>query len=205
MKVYKNRMDFIKKYITPDKEVLNVGCVGNASNEFLQEEIQKITRKVVGVDIDKPGLEKLKGRGYNVFYGDVQDINFNLEKKFDVIVAGEIIEHVENAGIFLENMKKHLKNDKILIITTPNSREVTYQFNRVLGRIKSEEGIIDKTHVSVYSKQTLMQLLGRYNLELIEHAYLDMYLRSKKKFIIKLITKRFPDFSEGLLVASKVI
>lgn len=108
MKVYKKRMDFIRKYVV-NKDVLNVGCVGNASNEFLQEEISKIAKKVVGVDIDRFGLEKLKNLGYEVFYGDVQDINFNLGKKFDVIVAGEIIEHLENAGLFFREYEKTFK------------------------------------------------------------------------------------------------
>lgn len=83
--------------------------------------------------------------------------------------------------------------------------EITYHLNRVLGRIKDEGEVVDKTHVCIYSKQTIIQLLKRY-FELLEFAYLDMYLKSKKKLyilILKLIQKIFPDFSEGLLIASK--
>lgn len=202
MKVYTTRMEFIKKYVI-NKEVLNVGCVGTASYEFLQKEISKIAKNVIGVDIDKKGLEKLKKMGYNVIYGDVQNPSFNLRKKFDVIVAGEIIEHLENAGIFLENMRKHLKNDKLLLLTTPNAREISYHLKRIFGRIKDEKEFMDKTHVCMYSKQTITQLLERYNFKIIEFAYLDMYVKNKKRILIKLIQKKFPDFSEGLLIASQ--
>ena len=38
-----------------------------------------------------------------LFGGDVTTVN--LGKKFDVIVAGELIGHLPNQGLFLENMK----------------------------------------------------------------------------------------------------
>jgi len=201
-KVYRNRMEFIKKYIK-NKVVLNVGCVGTASNEFLQNEISKYAKEVVGIDIDKYGLKKLKNDGYNVIYGDVQDISLNLERQFEVIVAGEIIEHLENQGIFLNNMKRHLVKNGVLIITTPNAREITYIINRLLLRIRDESEIIDSTHLLIHSKQTLIQLLSKYKFDILEIAFLNMYLKSKKKFIINLIGRMFPDFYEGILISAR--
>ncbi len=44
----------------------------------------------------------------------------DLDQKFDVIVAGEVIEHLVNPGRLLTNMRRHLKEDGVLIVTTPN-------------------------------------------------------------------------------------
>jgi len=50
---------------------------------------------------------------------------FSFEKQFDVIIAGDILEHVDNQGLFLDNVHKHLKSDGVFILTTPNAKWLT--------------------------------------------------------------------------------
>jgi 2-polyprenyl-3-methyl-5-hydroxy-6-metoxy-1,4-benzoquinol methylase len=57
-----------------------------------------VSKKVVGVDIQKEDVERLRKLGYEVVWGDVTTIN--LGKKFDVIVAGELIEHLPDRVCF---------------------------------------------------------------------------------------------------------
>jgi 2-polyprenyl-3-methyl-5-hydroxy-6-metoxy-1,4-benzoquinol methylase len=51
-----------------------------------------------------------------------KDLNqdFIFEKKYDLILAVEIIEHLENPFHFIANLKRNLKSDGVIIITTPN-------------------------------------------------------------------------------------
>jgi len=46
--------------------------------------------------------------------------NVAIEQKFDIIVCGELIEHIENPGLMLDGIKRFMNDDRILIITTPN-------------------------------------------------------------------------------------
>ena len=46
------------------------------------------------------GSKKVRERGYRVIWGDVTKIR--LGRKFEVIVAGEILEHLPNQGLFGE-------------------------------------------------------------------------------------------------------
>lgn len=72
----------------------------------------------LGVDIDAEGIEILNRQGFNTRHENV--ISMRLERTFDTIVAGELIEHLPNPGTFLENMSRHLNPGGTLLITTPN-------------------------------------------------------------------------------------
>jgi hypothetical protein len=47
-----------------------------------------------------------------------------LSVTFDVIVAGDIIEHLNNIGNFLHCLKRHMTPETDLILTTPNPFDV---------------------------------------------------------------------------------
>lgn len=55
-------------------------------------------KKSVGLEIDEESVKKLKSEGYSVLQGDAQ--NFDINQKFDVLVAGELIEHLDNQAYF---------------------------------------------------------------------------------------------------------
>ena len=65
---------------------------------LLFRQIAAINPDVTGIDIDSVGIEHLLNRHYNVICDNVETMS--LGRTFDVIVAGEIIEHLENPGLF---------------------------------------------------------------------------------------------------------
>ena len=124
-----HRLDVISDLVK-NKEVLDLGVVdarvarGNAEERFdrsgkiLFFQLAEINPDIVGLDFDEEGVEALKNRGYNAVCGDVHVVDLN--KKFDTIIAGEIIEHLDNPGQFLCNMFRHLKPGGRLVVSTPN-------------------------------------------------------------------------------------
>ncbi|HIL83770.1 MAG TPA: class I SAM-dependent methyltransferase [Pseudomonadales bacterium] len=84
----------------------------------LFKQICDLNSDTLGVDIDSEGIEILKDTGFNVRHENV--ITMDLGQMFDTIVAGELIEHLPNPGLFMENMSRHLAPDGTLVITTPN-------------------------------------------------------------------------------------
>jgi SAM-dependent methyltransferase len=89
-----------------------------AKANLLFRQICKINPKTLGVDIDDAGIDILREEGYHVRTANV--MTMNLGEQFDVIVAGEIIEHLDNPGQFLQNMRRHLRENGTLVISTPN-------------------------------------------------------------------------------------
>jgi len=167
-----DRFDLIKPHIK-NKKVLDVGCVQHtASSErsgtWLHKQLLSEAKEVVGIDILAKEVEKLKQLGYDVRYADAE--NFDLGEKFDVIVAGELIEHLSNMGNFLECARKHL-NEGVLIITTPNP----FFINKFISMLLKEKEVyeVNKEHVGWYNERTLTQLLVRYKFKTIDFKHLQ--------------------------------
>jgi len=110
----------------------------------------------------------LIGRGYNVIIGDITspELARTIKEKFglfDVVVASELIEHLSNVGLFLDNVKSLLKANGLVIITTPNAQCIRHLF---FTSSHSHD------HVVTFTMQLLVQLLIRHGFTILEKAYL---------------------------------
>jgi len=80
------------------------------------EDIQKWTC----VEIFEPYIEKydLKSKYEHIINTDIKIVDFNVLPKYDLIIAGDILEHLEKseAICLIERLKKHTKN---LIVSIP--------------------------------------------------------------------------------------
>lgn len=177
------KFSLLKPYIE-GKKVLHLGCVEHDWREALKDSwihscIVEHSREAVGLDILEDDLKQLAKRGYKVEHGDAE--NFALGTKYDVIFAGELIEHLENFRGFLESCKRHMKPDSKLILTTPNSHGIRYMLFYLLGR-----RFIEPEHTCWFDVQTIEQLLNRHNLKIIEKKFVSDYAFAnlKRPFII---------------------
>lgn len=86
--------------------------------------------------MDEEGLKKLRSDGYNVRLMDAESLR--LGEKFDVVIAGEIIEHLPNPGRFLERARAHLADGGELIVTVPNARSLDSRSSKKPSRTTPE-------------------------------------------------------------------
>lgn len=124
-----DRMQVIRRFVE-SRAVLDVGCVdsrpareGTRSRierkpDLLYQQILQLNPDTLGLDIDEAGIRMLVERGHQAVCANVETMD--LGRRFDTIVAGEIIEHLENPGRFLRNMHRHLQPGGVLILSTPN-------------------------------------------------------------------------------------
>ncbi len=210
-----NKIDYshdgVLKTIYPhikDKDVLDIGCVEHDINRKHKERIwvhdflKQNANHVTGIDILKKDVDILKKQGYDVYCQSAENFKFN--KKFDVIFAGELIEHLSNPGLFLESCKKHLKKDGILIITTPNAFSLG-RFFYILKDFTNDPNVNDE-HTLWYSPQVLKQLLERYNLKIKEISFTDYPLLKptiKNRFVNNLCFIFGDKFRETMIVLIK--
>lgn len=121
-----NRVGFLLERCK-DKRVLDIGCVAHdlarmdAAN-WLHGQIAGVAASCLGVDIHGEGVSEMRRRGFQAIEHDLaQGLGpLDLEKPFDVIVAGELIEHVESMGMLFDAAAALLVDGGELIITTPN-------------------------------------------------------------------------------------
>ncbi len=181
------------------KKVLDMGCVDHnikreISNKWLHKRIASVAKEIVGLDYDSKNVEILNKKGYNMVCEDAE--NFNLNKKFDVIIAGELIEHLMNAGNFLESVKKHMHKDSVLILTTPNA----FGIRRILGSLITGRLSENSEHVSYYSDTTLYQLLKRKGFTRVKIEYVDLGDSKRWRAFIEKILNLFTRKSNRMVL-----
>jgi len=148
----KNRADtvlnLIKHYVT-NKSVLDVGCLGSKKDIIIHNTIVELSSKYLGVDVNKKVLQ-LKG---NVLHKDF--LTLNIDDKFDVVFAGDIIEHIAEHKKFLSIVYQHLKNNGWFIITTPNP----YFLGRFLEILIKDDVYVNPNHYCYFCAKTISKLL----------------------------------------------
>jgi SAM-dependent methyltransferase len=160
-----------------NKNVLDVGCVGQ--NKFFTDprwvhaKLKKVSAKLTGVDINQAHEQEFEKLGYALF---TPEKLAESEEKFDVIVMGDVIEHVDNLVEFLNFYKAFLNDNGVMVITTPNALSIRQTFNVFLyGR----PGINDE-HTSVLECNTMLELFGRTKLDVVDFTWLHEYSKAKK-------------------------
>lgn len=191
------RLDFIKQRCA-GRSVLHLGCADSpyteaaiANGTLLHAAITDAAASVTGFDFDDAGLEKLRRAGYSDLYkADLEHLSaVDLDQKFDVIIAGEMIEHLNNPGLFLQGIKRFMSPSTDLIITTINAfnamRFIRYGFVRGGGRFEP----VHPDHVAYYSYSTLNLLVSRNDLAVNEFLFYDLGKDHRKTtpFIFRLL------------------
>ena len=177
LKVVGNRIDeVIKKGVLNNKTVLEFGCVGMGEDDeygginWIHGKAAKVAKKVVGLDLNREGVAKLRKKGYDIRYQNVEE-KFDLHEKFDVVLVEEVFEHLSNVGIAMDNVRRHLKKGGYLVITTPHAQSVSFFMQRLFRDKISGVSITDHTHW--YDESTLKTLLKRYNFKAREIWYVQ--------------------------------
>ena len=103
----------------------------------------------------------------NVEVGDAQRLTYH--EKFDTIILGEIIEHLENPGACLEGCRRALKPGGRIILSTPNIFCVMH----VLMYLKNFDHAFNAEHVAWFCPQTLRTMVERCGLRIESFKFVD--------------------------------
>ena len=156
------------------KEILDMGSKEGYLHElFLKNNPDK---KIYSCD--------LKDSDFNFDFNK----SFKIKKKFDTIVAGEIIEHLENPTYFIKECKKILNEQGRLIITTPNSIGIQY--------IKNPEWTVnqERGHINSFTMPMIKKILTNNSFKIIYSDYINAFWINNPLQIISFIIKRLrPD------------
>lgn len=126
LKLARNRDEVILR-LCRGKRVLHIGAADSpytyekfASGLLLHKRLGDVAATLLGIDLDAEAANWLNSQGLPETL--TMDMNQVSELGFtpDVIVFGETIEHVVNLGACLETLKACMKEDTLLIISTPN-------------------------------------------------------------------------------------
>lgn len=131
--------------------VLDLGCGDCTYARVIAEKCN--ATEYVGVDIEP------RCNGYNVVRADVQDPGLPsiIGGSFDVVFMMDILEHVTNYGLALDNARRLIKPSGLLLITT-----VAIPQDGINDAIER-----DPQHVHLYTPELLRRALIRHGFSLI--------------------------------------
>jgi 2-polyprenyl-3-methyl-5-hydroxy-6-metoxy-1,4-benzoquinol methylase len=189
------------------KKVLHLGCVGyespNDNERGLHEKLFQVCSELWGVDLNEQGLkalsEKLPLLRSKLLHGDACALPElrSLPTDFDLIIAGDLIEHLTRPADLFVSCKSPLADKGKLIVTTPHALGIL----QVLRAWNGHEAI-DAEHTCWFSVSTLSELTRRMGWTVEE--YLTSYDHEDyarvKIFFGSLFFKMFPQWG-GTLVA----
>ena len=152
------RVDLILAEVKESDTVLNIGCAGHDFTDkevWLHRLLWQKAKRVVGIDTSLPDAAE-QDQEYNMVKADAETMQLNEE--FDIIVAGELIEHLSNPGSFLEHAREHLKSDGRLVLTTPNP----WDWVRLTKAVLKVPSTPCQQHLCWYDRETITHLLSHH-------------------------------------------
>ena len=128
---------------------------------LLARRIRPACRYLAGVELD-PEAAKEGARFFDQpVVGDLLDgISGPFRERFDVIVAGDVLEHLPRPEDLLSALRPLLKTDGVLLLSLPNIANATVRFGLLFGRFAyARRGILDRTHLRFFTQATGRALL----------------------------------------------
>lgn len=213
--MYVAKEDFILK-VAAGRTVLHLGCVGftdlapgdrvRSAKQSLHWKLTQLS-ETVGVDRSVIVIDEYRKLGVftNIVAGDVERLDeLPITRTFDLVVAGDIIEHLSNPGRMLDGIKRFCTADTQIVITTPNAFGAPNFLRYSVGQFR--EGA---EHVMSFNQQNLSSLLQRHGYSICE-LHTCFQPRSADKHFAPVFTvgrkifELLPHFGGTLLVVARV-
>lgn len=143
-----NRADYLIK-ASRNKVILDIGASGPMS-----EELKKVAAEYYGLDI-----EPNTGKNFHKIDLDTAKHIPPMTSRLEIVIAGEVLEHLSNAGHFLDMVHELGRQ---VIVTTPNAFGAG-------GAQHIRRGVesVNREHVAWYSYHTLKVLVERHGFKVL--------------------------------------
>jgi len=175
------------KYFPDRKQIkiLEIGCSGGPLLKLL---VSQGYPQVFGIDISENAIQLCKERGFkDVFLMDGVTPHFNSEE-FDLIIASDVLEHIQDDEKAIKEWKRVLKKEGIIICFVP-ALKVLWS--------KHDE---DNEHRRRYTKKDLEAIFLKNDFKIIRFSYWNIALFLPTLFY-RFLTRTF--FKESLTTQLK--
>ena len=180
--------------------ILDLGC----ARGYFAKDLLKKNCRVWGIDADKEAIAEAKKYCVETKVVDLDNSNSLPFKNnsFDYILLLDVLEHLRNPEKLLKSLKRYLKMDGKVIISVPNIAFLSIRLALLWGKFDYKKtGIMDESHLHFYTKKTLIDLITKCGLKIIDFdtasgfsqiTLIGKYLNHVPKYWQYRITKLFP-------------
>lgn len=149
--------EIIQAYANGFPKILDVGCNSGVVGRLLCHKTN-----IFGVEFNEALADLAQFHCEKVYHINLEKINESdiAEGDFDFIIFGDVLEHLRNPRHVVTLLAKRLKKNGLIIISLPNIAQLPYRMKLLFGNFDyTETGILDKTHVHLYTYKTALQLI----------------------------------------------
>jgi 2-polyprenyl-3-methyl-5-hydroxy-6-metoxy-1,4-benzoquinol methylase len=181
--------------------LLDIGC----NDGSITKQFARLADELHGMDLEEENLEAAEAHDVKVRIADAEE-EFPYENEFfDVVFAGELIEHLFDPEKFLARCHRILKPGGILVLTTPNLASLTNSYRLLLGWYPVlmspflSQGMGD--HIHMFTVPKLREVLHIMNFD-FTGAGSNCVLWRRSRFFLWLADK-YPSLGDLLVVSAR--
>lgn len=143
-----------------DKTVLEVGPATGAVAKLLKERGCRVT----GIETDPATAQVAEQYFVRMIVGDVERMNLSEvfpEERFDVVIFGDVLEHLAEPQRVLENVSSVLAPGGSVVASIPNVAHASVRLALLGGRFRyTDQGLLDRTHLRFFDKEGVEELFA---------------------------------------------
>ena len=184
--------DFVSKTLKDKSNVLDVGC----GDGFILKHISNGISSATGIDLSQVAIvqaRKLLGGDSRIRLHQSLFEDFSSDEQFDAILMLDVFEHFMDADFVLRKCRYLLRDNGILIISTPNRKRLTNVIKRLAKVVRGDAtgiGLIE-SHFREYSLSEIKDILNRYGFSIkrveantiLDLKYMPALLLNKGQFV----------------------
>lgn len=167
--------------------LLEVGCANGANLKFFSEQLGIQPSQVVGVDVcqgeDRVDLD------FQFFHSSLESYLANSDRRFDLILLSDVLEHIYNPWRALGALKSLLNPGGLLLVSVPNIENLNYVLAVATGKFAyTSTGLFDETHIRFFSLETLAMSLEQHGYQVVAAAFRpDQSLTSARSSVERIL------------------
>ena len=191
---YTQTKDFLLPLIPSGLEkVLDSGCGSGYFGRRLLELGR--AKELTGVEIFEGAAEAAREFYHTVHLGDVELMDLSYSGSFDLVVCGDILEHLKDPLHILRKAHSWLRDEGFIVCCLPNIRywKISYKLI-VKGDWEYEsQGIMDQTHLRFFTARSFKRLLAQAGF-LVEREDMRIASGPKQEMFNKITFGLFKEF-----------
>lgn len=195
---FEKNLTHLKKRFGRDLRILDIAC-----NDGYLARVYSKYGSVSGIDLNEEAVKKAKTSGIDAVVADVFDMDTVFSgKKFDVIIAGDIIEHVFDTDLFLKKIYAVLDMNGTVLLSTPNLVSLGRRIMTLFGKnpfceFSAKKDGINVGHIRYYTFADLEKQLAETGFSMVKTESDTANLPIK--FVDKFVVALFPRLGREIL------
>jgi 2-polyprenyl-3-methyl-5-hydroxy-6-metoxy-1,4-benzoquinol methylase len=149
--------------------ILDLGCgTGTLTASFVAK-----GKIVFGIEIDERDAQIAQINGLIVSVQSLDSKTTLPSNKIELVIAADILEHLQNPEEFLIYLRKQLPKNVKLIVSIPNVANIYVRLSLLFGKFNyTDRGILDKTHLRFFTRKTLLDMFASsgYEFKLLNYT-----------------------------------